>query len=117
MGLIGIYREIFPKNINRRIKFKNKSESNENHAKRLTPRTSTNPLIQNMSPELFQKSQNSDKILKSHQKSLKGSKDIVGRGWGQGGRQHRDKGTRNIGSGLFGTFGTHIKDCGVLISK
>ena len=34
-----------------------------------------------------------------------------------GREQGRGKGTRSIGSGLFGTFGTHIKDCEVLLSK
>ncbi len=29
----------------------------------------------------------------------------------------RGKGTRKIGSGVFGTFGTHIEDCEVLLSK
>ena len=50
-----MYIEMFPENINRRNKFKNRPESNENHTKWLTPRTSTNPLIQNMFPELCQK--------------------------------------------------------------
>ena len=34
-----------------------------------------------------------------------------------GREQGRGKGTRNIGSGVFGTFGTHIEVCGVLLSK
>ncbi len=51
---------MFPKNINRRTYFENKSESNENHAKRLTPRTPTKRLIQNMVTALFQKNQNFD---------------------------------------------------------
>ena len=61
LGYIGIYREIFPKNINGIIEFKNKSESNESHAKRLTPRTSTNLLIRNMFPGLKGKNTNSQK--------------------------------------------------------
>ena len=34
-----------------------------------------------------------------------------------GREQGRGKGTRKIGSGHFGTFGTHIEDCEVLVSK
>ena len=36
---------------------------------------------------------------------------------GTGQAQGRGNGTRSIGSGVFGTFGAHIKDCGVLLSK
>ena len=32
------------------------------------------------------------------------------------GPETQGQGTRNIGFGVFGTFGTHIEDCGVLLS-
>ena len=35
----------------------------------------------------------------------------------EGQAQGRGKGARSIGSGLFGTIGAHIEDCGVLLSK
>ena len=34
---------------------------------------------------------------------------------GKGQAQGRGKGTRNIGSGVFASVGTHIKDCEVLV--
>ena len=54
LGLIGIYSDssfyvIFLKQI------KENTESIENHTKRMSSETSTNCLIQNMFPELFQK--------------------------------------------------------------
>ena len=33
------------------------------------------------------------------------------------GQETRDKGTRNTGSDVFASVGTHIKDCEVLLSK
>ena len=36
---------------------------------------------------------------------------------GKGQAQGRGKGTRKIGSGVFGTFRGHIEDCEVLVSK
>ena len=64
-GLIGSLQEIinlrnFPQ---KKIKYIY-IESNEHHTKRLTPRTSTNCLIRNLSPELFQKIEIPTKLRK-----------------------------------------------------